>query len=137
MKNIEGVNLKLSPEKSEEFFYNALCNSLGYMEGYGLEFDCDIKEYNKAKKVWKDKNPNGDPCYEDILMEMLREGYKLTFNDIEGEGDMTRSITLNDVHTKVEKVPFRFLSDMIEETDDAETGDVILQTVFFDEIVFG
>lgn len=125
----EGITLTLSPEKSEEFFHNALCNSLDYMCGYGLEFDYDEDEY----KASREKLTN--PCFEDVLMQMLKDGYKLTFVDVEGEA-YTSSITLKDVHERVSKTPFEYLSDMIEERDDANTGDVILQTVFFEDIIF-
>lgn len=76
-------------------------------------------------------------CTEDVWMEILRMGEKLIMFDFEGEGDMTRSITLADVHARVQKTPLDHLTDMINETDDATTADVILQTVFFEEVIFG
>jgi len=78
-----------------------------------------------------------DICYEDVLMQMLKNGYKLTMVDVENEGDLTTSITLQDVHDKVQNTQLNHLHDMINGNDDAITADVILQTVFFDEIVFG
>jgi hypothetical protein len=136
---LKGVAITLSKEVSEEFFYNSLCNALGtgYMSGYGLELHTDENEYKQSKNNWQEKNPNQTCCYEDVLMQMLRDGYKLTFIDNECEGEYNRSITLKDVHEKVQKVPVNFLNDMIQQNDDAETADVILQTVFFDEIIFG
>lgn len=127
------MEIKLTPQESEEYFYNALCNAVGtnYMEGYGLEMSFFSRDYLAAKEKLK------DPCYENILMQILRDGKKLTFVDNESEGDMTRSITLQDVHDRVQLTPFAHLMNMINENDDAETADVILQTVFFQEIVFG
>ena len=46
-------------------------------------------------------------------------------------------ITINDVYERVQNTPFGHLLNMIEEDDDAETADVILQTVFYNEVVFG
>lgn len=134
---LKGVNITLSNEVSEDFFYNSLCNGLSYMSGYGLELHTDENEYKQSKKNWQEKNPNDTCCYEDVLMQMLKDGYKLTFIDNECEGEYTRSITLKDVHDKVKNTPIRFLYDMIQQNDDAETSDVILQTVFFDDIIFG
>jgi hypothetical protein len=57
--------------------------------------------------------------------------------DVEGEGDMTRSICLADVHERVQQTPHRHLMNMVEENDDADTADAILQTVFFSDIIFG
>jgi len=129
--------MTLDKIESEKYFHNALCNAVGsgYMNGYGIELVCDDADYKKAKS---DIVTSGvSPCYEDVLMQVLRNGGKLTFEDVEGEGDMTRSITINDVHDKVSKTPINHLTDMMRENDDATTADVILQTVFFDEVVFG
>ena len=70
-------------------------------------------------------------------MEVLRQGGSLVMNDVENDGDYTRSITLNEIHERVQKTMTRHLMDAINETDDAETADVILQTVFFEDIIFG
>jgi hypothetical protein len=125
------MKIILTHEESEKYFYNALCNSLGYVDCYGLEMDFKREDYKSAKNKLK------NPCYEDILMQILRDGNKLTLVDFEGDGDQTKSITLADVHSRVQETPIRHLMNMIEENDDAETGDVILQQVFYQEIVFG
>lgn len=129
------MKIILTKSESEEYFYNAMCNGLGYMGGYGLVLDFDKKQYDTAKEALV-KESNG-ACYEDILMEILRLGGKLTFVDEEGDGDMTRSIDINDVHERVCKSPTSDILDMHDGTDDAGTADTILQTVFFEEIVFG
>lgn len=126
------MEIKLNAKESEEYFYNSLCNGLEYIGSYGLELDFDESEYKECRKGM----PQG-VCYEDVLMQMLRDGYKLTINDIECEGEYTRSIGIEEVHERVEKTPLRHLSNMINEQDDAETADVILQTVFFEDIIFG
>ncbi len=124
----------LTPQESEEFFYNAICNGLGYVTtGYGLELDYDRSQYKQAKASLIDKSP----CFEDVFMEMLRMGFSLTLEDVEGDGDNTKSITMKDVHEWVSKTPFTHLSDMIMENDDAETADIIIQTVFFNDVIFG
>jgi hypothetical protein len=125
------MKITLTPKESEEYFYNALCNGLSYVAGYGISMDYDEIEYGTAKLALK------NPCYEDVLMQILRDGGKLTMEDVEGEGDMTRTITLADVHERVELTPIKYLTDMITENDDAITADVILQTVFYKEIIFG
>ena len=127
------LQINATPAVAEEYFYNAMCNGLGYVCGYGLQFDYNSVEYNNAKAQLKGENN----CFEDILMQVLRNGGSLTFVDIEGEGDMTRSITLKDVHKRMSDVPAQHLIDMDSGNDDATTADIILQTVFFEEIVFG
>ena len=125
------MQIQLTPQESETMFHNALCNGLGYMSGYGLEFEYSDKQYSAAKTKLQ------SPCFEDVLMQILRDGGSLTFGDVECDGEYTRSVSLADVHDRVQKTPLRFLTDMINEEDDAETADVMLQTVFFEEIIFG
>ena len=125
------MKITLTPEESETYFHNALCNGLSYVHGYGISLDYDEVEYRTAKLVLN------NPCFEDVLMQILRDGGKLTMVDYEGEGEMTRDITLKDVHEQVQNTPLHHLTNMIEENDDAETADIILQTVFYKEIIFG
>lgn len=125
------MEIKLSTTESEEYFYNALCNGLDYISSYGLELEYSEHEYQRSKAKLT------NPCIEDVLMQMLRDGKSLIMNDIECDGEYTSEITLQHIHERVAKTPLRFLTDMINENDDAETADVILQTVFFEDIIFG
>jgi hypothetical protein len=126
------MQITLTPEESETYFHNALCNGLDYMEGYGLGLEWINTEYLQAKEKLSILC-----CYEDILMQILRDGGTLTMMDWEGDGDMTRDITLKDVHERVQNTPLHHLNNMIEENDDVETADAIVQTVFYKEIIFG
>ena len=137
------MKIILNESESEEYFYNALCNGLGWLcNGNGLLFDYVDKEYDNAKekllREMKEKHGDGSyaVCFEDVLMEILRSGGKLTIVDDEG-GAYTRSIELKDVHERVQNTQTSHLMDMIEERDDAITADVILQSVFFKDIIFG
>lgn len=127
------MKISLTPQESEEYFYNALCNAegSGYMNSYGIKMTFHNRDYLSAKEKLQ------SPCYEDILMQILRDGNKLTYQDVEGQGDMTRSINLTDVHERVQLIPVSHILNLFNENDDAETADVILQTVFFQEVVFG
>ncbi len=133
------MTVKLTPTESETIFHNALCNGLGYVEGYGIELDFNKQDYARAATVLK----QGDTftgiavCYEDVLMQILKDGKKLTMIDHECEGEYTRSITIKDVHKRVSQTPIRHLMDMINEEDDAVTADVVIQSVFFKDVIFG
>lgn len=132
------MEIILSNQEAEEYFYNALCNGLGYVcNSYELSLDLDMDEYKKAKDdLSKQSPPNDTICYEDVMLQMLRNGNKLTLVD-EGGGDDSWSITLDDVHKRMNKVPPRHLMDMMNENDDGITADAIIQSVFMDEIIFG
>jgi len=128
------MKIILTSEESEEYFYNALCNGLGYIEsGYGLNLKFNFNEAKNAIKKLKD---NGNtPCYEDIVMQLLRDGHEINLYDEEGEED--HIIKLKDVHDKVQNAPVERILEMANENDDADTADVILQSVFFGDVIFG
>jgi len=125
------MKITLTPQESEEYFQNALCNGLHEIGHYGIELDYVEEEYKKSRSSM---GPNA-PCFEDVLMQMLRDGYKLAFTDTEAEE--TTFITIEDVHEKVQHADTRHLLDMVNEQDDSITADVILQTVLYGEVVFG
>lgn len=133
------MEIKLTHSESEEFFYNALCNGLSFVQGYGLELEYDESEYAASRARLGEDNPAMfmSACYEDILMQMLKDGYSLTLEDVEGDGENSATITLADVHQRVSSVDAQDLMDMHNGNDDACTADIILQTVFFNEIIFG
>lgn len=125
------MKISLTHIESEDYFLNALCNGLHELGNYGIELDYSEDEYKLSRASL---GPNA-PCFEDVLMQMLRDGYKLDFTDTESEE--TKSITMHDVHANVQTTDSRHLLDMINEQDDAVTADVILQTVIYGEVVFG
>jgi hypothetical protein len=130
------MTVKLTPTESETIFHNALCNGLGYVEGYGIELDFNKQDYARAATFLK-QGATDTICYEQVLMQILKDGKKLTMIDHECEGEYTRSITIKDVHKRVSQTPIRHLMDMINEDDDAETADVVIQSVFFKDVIFG
>jgi len=132
------MEIKLSNSESEEYFYNALCNGLSYVQGHGLELAYDESEYTASRvRLGQDNPAMFSICYEDILMQMLKDGYSLTLEDVEGDGENSATITLADVHQRVTLVDAQNLMDMHNGDDDACTADVIIQTVFFNEVIFG
>jgi hypothetical protein len=136
------MKIELTNQESETYFHNALCNGLHYISDYGLELTYDETDYTAAKERLKATTPSSNRsiewgiCYEDILMEILKGGGKLKLVDNEG-GEDDAVITLQDVHVRVSKTQMNHLMNMINEEDDAVTADVILQTVFLNDIVYG
>ena len=123
------IELKLSNEKCIEFFFNALCNGLGYIGGYGITIDCDRDAYNDARAKLD------SPALEDVFIQVLKDGGVLLF--VDNEGDETTEVNLATVLERVPKVELDSLMEMIQEQDDACTADVILQTVIYGEVQFG
>ena len=130
------MKIILEKQEAESMFYNSLCNGLNELSYYGLQLSFFDADYVKAAKKLKE-TATDTVCYEDVLMQILRDGKKLSVIDHENGGDYSVSIDLNDVHERVELTPIRHLMDAINEDDDAVTADCILQSVFFKEVVFG
>ena len=129
------MEIKLTHSESENYFYNALCNGLYELCCYGLEFNYDPDQYKLSRSRFQEQNPNESICSELIWMQMLKDGYTLTVVDSDSETEYP--ITLTEVHERVQLTPVNHLMDMVNEHDDAITADVILQTVFFKEVIFG
>lgn len=130
------MEIILTPKESEEYFYNALCNGLPYIcDGYDLTFDYMKKDYQTSRQNLIDAGSLDFACFEDVLMQMLRDGFRLDLVDEDGEDRW--SIRLRDVHERVKNTPIEHLVNMIKGNDDAVTADVILQTVFINDVIFG
>jgi hypothetical protein len=127
------MKVTLTPEEAEKYFYNAMCNGLLHIHNYDVELTFSSDEYKQALSVLRDTNQT--TCYEDVLMQMLRMGHSLTLEDTEGVVHQ-HSVTMKDVHERVQDTPIEHLSDMYYEQDDLDTADAILQTVFFKTIIF-
>jgi hypothetical protein len=131
------MTIQLTQQESEHHFHNALCNGLGEIGYYGLDLDYDDQKYKDAKTTLQTQSPTSVICHEDILMEMLKSGGTLTLLDNEDDDNEVASITISDVHERVSQTPIEHLMNAITENDDATTADVIIQTVFLNEIVYG
>lgn len=130
------MELKLTTTESEEFFYNAMCNGLGFvLNAYDLQLDYITDEYALARESLATKDDV--VCFEDVLIQMLRMGYKLTIKDIGCDGEFDCTIGLENVHNRVQMAPIKHLMDMVNMRDDGDTADAILQHVFYGEYIFG
>lgn len=127
------MKIVLTPEESENIFLNSLCNGHG-LSYAGLSIDYDDDQYERARhNLEKD---GISPCLEDVWMHILRQGGTLTLTDNENGLDPA-VITLADVHNRVADTDVRHLMDAINEHDDSTTAEVILQQVFYGEVIFG
>lgn len=133
---MEGITLTLSKEKSEELFYNALCNGLNYFcSCAGFDWDINKTKYKEAKQKLIEKGIA--PCLEDVIMEALRIGATLDFRDLECDGEFSKKVSISDIHNNVKLTPTDHLMDMVNENDDATTAYILIQAVMYDgKIIF-
>jgi hypothetical protein len=128
------MKIQLTQQEAEAVMYNALCDSGIHMHGLEFTFDKDV--YKASQETWIKANATR-PCYEDILMQMLRDGHSIAIIDTEGDGEYDSVITMQDVYERMPLVHYSRLIQMLEEDYDADTTDVVLQTIFFGEVIFG
>ena len=125
----EGIEIKLSDEVCIDFFFRALCNGMEYMMGYDITLHCKRSSYDAAKAKLT------SPSYEDVFIQVLKDGGVIEF--IDHNGDETVEVNLAMVLERIPNVELDTLLEMIQEKDDACTADIILQTVAYGEVQFG
>lgn len=132
------ATITFTPQQKQEYFHNALCNAVGtgYIEDFGIELKWSKKQYDEAKeKLYSGKNV--EPCFEDILVEILEGGGELRIRDFEGGGSMNAKISMKDLHDNFDLLPDYIAIQLLEESDDATTAMGVIETVFYKEIIFG
>lgn len=129
------MKILFEPKEAEQLFHTAMCNVLGtdYHTNHGLELVYDAKEYEESRSKLITESLI---CFEDVLMQMLRDGKQIKLVDIEGD-DEEFSITLQDVHERISQTPTVALLNEMNGTGDVIDSDAIIQTVFFGDVVFG
>jgi hypothetical protein len=134
MNNDYGVSHKITKKGMLKMFWTCMTSS---SIGFGsLELDYDPTDYGNARKKLSAKGDT--PCWEDVLVEMLRQGKKLAWFDVEEEGLEERHwFTLDDLIDNFEDVNNYHLADLLAGGDDAVTHDSILQCLLLGEIVYG
>ena len=124
------MEIRFTEQETQGIFLDALYNGLGSLADYGLILELDDKNYAQAKK-----NCDVGSSYEDVLLQILKDGNTLTLIDEEDEDDVN-TIDSQVLYDRLPSVPLNYLVDVINGHDDASTADAILQTVFFNEIIY-
>ncbi len=119
------MKIQMQQHETELYFFNALCNGLDQFLSYEIEFKYSKLAYTMAKEKLS------APSYEDVLMQILKDGGTLSILDYNDGEKYT--ININDIYTRMHEVPVNTLLEMINENDDADTADIILQVCFLGE----
>ena len=90
---------------------------------YNMDYDCESDEEMSSYMLRATHSESAS--------------YTLKIIDHECDGEYNALITLENVHSRVQNTPTDHLMDAINENDDACTADVILQTVIYEDIIFG
>ena len=127
------MKIQLEPQEAQDIFHTSLCNIMGtgYFNGYGLEFTWDDDAYGEARKKLQ------NPCLEDVILQIIKDGGILGVIDHECEGEYDAHIDLKAIQERMELVPAKNLLNIINEEDDADDADIVLQTLFYGDVIFG
>jgi hypothetical protein len=134
MNNDYGVSHKITREGLLKMFWTCLTSS---SIGFGcIELDYDRNAYLEVRDELRKKEK--DDCWEDIVVEMLRQGYRLAWIDVEEDDFAKRNwFTLDDLIDNFDNIESHHLADLLGGEDDAVTHDSILQCLLMGEIVYG
>jgi len=128
------MKIILTGEERFQIFLDSLCNFGGYLPSYyGIEIDYDQEAYDNAKQNLLNATPHF--AFEDVLMQILQDGGELRLIDLEDDDEVLGTVTFADLE-KVDNAPSQRIINMLD-SGDAEDADVVLQTVFLGEVVYG
>jgi len=130
------MNIQLTNQEKEEIFFNAMCNGLSNVSYWEFEIDYNSEDYQSAKESLLN-NGKSSVCYEEVFMEMLKTGKSIDFVDLGCDGEYTKSLTMDMINKNIDKTPMNNLFNVAQEQDDSFDADAILQSVLFEEIIFG
>lgn len=109
--------------------YHAMCNGGFYgFDAYGLGTKIENPRRYKAFNV---------EVREDRLIQYIAEGETVSILDMEDDCAVVGALNLESLNKNFDKVPANVIMTILNENDDAETGDQFLQYIIFGELVYG
>lgn len=137
---ISAVKVNASEDERLHILYSALCNGWNEMLHFGLECDFDGDDYAAARDALIAAGKTAEElCFEDMLIQLVRNGKAITVSDIElgYEPEIVGYLSLATLNANWDKVPPRILLAYINEEDDAWTAVDFMQVICMGEITRG
>lgn len=135
------MKILFSNEECVKEFYHALCDGLQLFGGYGLKLEYAQKSYELSRENLRSRLENeklkNSICFEDVLRQMLLDGYSLLIIDVEGRGENNATIDLPTIYKNMKKLSKHVITDIISKNTDAQTAFDIIQTVAYSKEIFG
>lgn len=132
--------MKIQLDKSETLnvLHNAFCNGgLTELRYCDVELDLDEKEYDKAAKRLRKNMDEGEIlCYEDVFIEMLKEGKTIHFKDYNDDARIGFNLDkASDALSKQDSA--KEVLETLDGRDDAWTGFNIIQRCLYGDVIYG
>lgn len=137
---ISAVKVEANEDDRLKILFNAMCNGWNEMLHFGLECDYDGDHYAAARDALiAAGKTEKELCFEDILIQLVRDGKSITVYDIEEdeEPQPVGYLSLATLNANWDKVPPRILLSYINEEDDAWTAVDFMQAISMGEITRG
>lgn len=126
------MTITLTPEELYDIVLSCLCDGLYYFSGYGFTLEYDQAEY----EISRGKLTN--PSREDVQLQMLKDGYGLTFRDEAETTEDSHTVTLNAalINQNYQSIPAKTILTMLEGDYDAGVADECLQYLLYGKLIF-
>lgn len=134
------IIIEAKEEDRLKILHSALCNGWNEMLHFGLECDYDGDDYAAARDTLiAAGNTAEELCFEDILIQLVRNGKTITVSDIElgDEPEVVGYLSLANLNANWDKAPARILLAYINGEDDAWTAVDFMQVISMGEITRG
>lgn len=132
------ISVKIEHKVSLDKIANLICSAFEGGSNYWYEITEFVKPTAITFMVDQDIDPEAKP-YAHIDYP-LNEGGAVMVRDTEDEDSEPKRLDLDSIQKGLKimakKYP-RHMNDLLNDNDDAETGDVFLQCCLFGEVIFG
>ena len=123
----------------KEITTNILVDLLSMAFSGGIGYWCSLVDYDedeyKASKEKIKAEGIAEPCWEDVLVQMLEDGKSIII--VDDEEDERYKLTLNKLLNGIELNYRHRPHDCDIEEGDAETADCIIQYALFYDVIYG
>jgi len=105
--------------------------------GVGINVRNDVFPYSAARDIARTKID--EPCYEDVLGEVLANGGTLELTDYEDNNEVVGTITLERIAKNWSKIPASIVASYVNDdgANDGWSACEVLQILAMGEVVYG
>ena len=128
------MKIILENDEKDNLFFLCLADSLAILERNGIILTYSDSSYKEAVKSFKEKYGEKEITHEGVLLEMMKIGYGLNFEDDEDEYNVV--LNYDDMLNAFDKVDTRVLLRMFDEFYDGYDAFNLLQCILYGELIF-
>lgn len=128
------MKIILENNEKDNLFFLCLSDGLAILGGNDIILTYSDSSYKEALKSFKEKYGEKELTYEGVLLEMMKIGYGLNFEDDGDEYNVV--LTYDDMLNAFDNVDARVLLRMLDEFYDGYDAFNLLQCILYGELIF-